>query len=208
MNFVDIFNLLLILFFSVGSFFFLTKYFSNIINDILLYHEREGFWVRIMKVGKVYLMIGFFLAILIYFALNLEFMGKFLFSISSFNKIVVSIVAAVTLPLTMRFLALLDIYHSKKIKRQCPLRKREHLIEYRERIGSFFFSFFLSFILLFLIIFICMLFVEKTDTLFDLGKITSSEIKNLYPLLLLPWIMALISEFILILVGVPVELKE
>lgn len=199
---------LLIILLSMSAFFFMAKYFSGIIDRILLYHKEENFSVRVINIGNAYLMIGFYFAILVYLALNLKFMGNFLSSISTLNKITVSIGAAIILPLTMRLISLMDIYHPKKIKKLSVARRRKYMLDYRERIGSFFFSFFLSFILLFLVIFVCMIFIDKTDILFELGEITTSGIKTLCPLLFLPWLMGLIGEIILILVGVPSDLRE
>jgi hypothetical protein len=201
-------SLIVIILISSIAYFLLIKYFSDLVDQLSLYHRNEGFFKRVRKVGKVYAIIGLFIAFLIFLSLNLKFMGSFLANISMLNKFIVSIGSALVLTTVTRTLCLISI-ESKKIRNLSgTIQKERAWHEYRERIVSFFFSFFNSSLLLFIIIFVCILFLGTAGTLFEFGQISSSEIRTLLPFLAFPWLFSFISELLLATWKVPETLQS
>jgi len=99
------FYIALILVSSSLLFFFLARYFSNLIDQLTLYHKNELFRERFLQVSKIYLITGVMILIVMYIALNLE-MIKGLIQMENYERLLISSGISFGLIFTTRILAL------------------------------------------------------------------------------------------------------
>lgn len=176
-------------------FFLVSKYFSNAIDKITIYHKNEDKWTRFWKTCKYYLLLGLPMAFVIYFGYTNILREK---NFEYFSIAVISLLVSFFFIYLIRIISLLDW--------KMPEGK-ERIKNHRERIASFGYSIVATFLLSFTLIF-CYYVLYDFETFFTIPPFGLDQIIVVMflsgVLICLP---SLLWEYLLRKIGVPEELK-